>query len=283
MSPPWVGVARRHLASGRNRTRLSATECLSLAAQVRAVDSGLKPALLYDSNSVGPDQVRSYLCELQELGFVSRQLHLLVIDHSVLIVNLQLSIIHLEELLLHRMSVVVVDVGQQRTHPAVVDLESTGLDKAVQGMLANLRELVQSSQSDGPLVHTLDIELLGNWNLCSLFGVLLGYPVTYWFNPQNNAANCLGMVPLQVTRVSALCKPISGSNRCYLYTFSVPQGLESVTRAARDLWAQRLRDVFDQQSTFAELSVSLETVCLPCVALSEELSEWPGVVNIFWN
>uniref|UniRef100_A0A8C9VFQ5 Zgc:112163 n=1 Tax=Scleropages formosus TaxID=113540 RepID=A0A8C9VFQ5_SCLFO len=260
-------VTRRHLASGKKRSRLSASACLGLAAQVQAVDLGLKPALLYDTNCASPDQVRRYLCDLQEAEFVGRELHLLVIDDSVLIVNQKLSIMRLEELLLNRTSVTVVDVGQHQVRPTVVDLDSTGMDKVVQSILGNFRALAQSSQFDAPLVRTLDVQLFDGWNLCSLFGLLLGYPVTYWFDPRRDSTNCLGMVPLQVMRASALCAAVSGSDKCCLYSFSVPEGLVSETQTARDLWAKRLRNEFQRQSAFAGLSVSTETVCLPSVVL----------------
>ncbi|XP_023669249.1 UPF0739 protein C1orf74 homolog [Paramormyrops kingsleyae] len=258
----FVSVARQCLASGKKRKCLSMCECRSLAAQIQAVDLGLKPALLYDLNSAEPSQIQHYLRCLQAAGRVSKALHLLVMDGNVIIINLDVCILSLEELL-RQNTVVLMDVSWGNAQPATADFRLSGMEASVRGVLDSLRTLM----SDDPLICVVDTQTCASWNLCSLFGILLGYPAVYWFDLIHNAENCLGMVPLQVIRVTACWEAVARGNRCCLYSFSIPEELVSETQSALDTWCNRLRAQFSQQSAFSELAISTDRVCLPHVAL----------------
>ncbi|XP_036390228.1 UPF0739 protein C1orf74 homolog [Megalops cyprinoides] len=262
----FVAAARQYLASGKKRKPLSRSLCLNLAAQILAVDSGLKPALLYDTNSAGPDKIQQYLHTLGAFGLVANALHVVVVDDNTLIVNLDLIILHLEELLLKK-NISVMDVSQSRAQPMLTNMESSGAEESVQGILGDLRKLTQGAGRGTPEVLTVGEGLCGHWNLCTLFGILLGFPATYWFDQKMSFENCLSMMPLLVTTATASWDAVAGGSRHCFYSFSIPQVLMSETQPMLDSWAEKLHERFSHQSTFSALTVSTETVLLPSVAL----------------
>ncbi|KAG9337480.1 hypothetical protein JZ751_028671 [Albula glossodonta] len=261
----FIGAARQFLVAGKKRS-LSRSLCLSLAVQVLAVDTGLKPALVYDTNAAGPDQVRQYLNMLQKLGLVTKALHIVAIDDNVLIVNLDLIISHLEEILFKK-TIFVIDVSQSRGQPALVEMEPSGIEKWIHGILGNLRMLTEVSERSSPNVLSLGEELCAGWNLCSLFGILLGFPAAYWFDQKRSFENCLSMVPLVVTKASASWDAVAGGCSYCFTSYSVPAVLASETRAMSDTWTEKLQKQFSRQSVLSALTISTETVSLPSVSL----------------
>lgn len=93
-----------------------------------------------------------------------------------------------------------------------------------------------------------DLEADREWNLCTAFGVLLGYPVVYWFEGGADAGNCLAMEELNVVRVRSVTATVGrpeGARRMTahddVYSFSFPVVLEGELRPHVDAWWQRLR------------------------------------------
>nr|XP_015198283.1 PREDICTED: UPF0739 protein C1orf74 homolog [Lepisosteus oculatus]XP_015198284.1 PREDICTED: UPF0739 protein C1orf74 homolog [Lepisosteus oculatus]XP_015198285.1 PREDICTED: UPF0739 protein C1orf74 homolog [Lepisosteus oculatus] len=249
-----IEVAQQCLGSGtRKKQRLRPSACLSLAAQVLAVDVGLRPSFLYDANTAGPEQLRLYLRKLREAGFLSHVLNVLAVDGNVVIVNEDLTVLHMEELLLKN-TVAVIDVSQSRAQPALAGPES------------RVRELTQTVVDDFKL-GTLVEWARSPWNFCTLFGVLLGFPATYWFDQERSFENCLSMTPLRVTTVCARCRAIAKDFRVQLCSFSIPEILTSATRAEMDNWTGKMLDRFSRQAAFTDLHISSKTVSLPSVTL----------------
>ncbi|KAJ8265961.1 hypothetical protein COCON_G00150600 [Conger conger] len=257
----FVAAARQFLTSGKKKF-LSVSLCLNLAVQVLAVDSGLKPAMVYDTNSAGPDQVQRYLDKLRALGLVTDALRIVTIDDNVLIINLDLIVQHLEELLLKK-NVAVIDVSKSRDQPALASMEYSGIEEPIQGILCTLRTLPR----DSLVVPAVGQQLCVGWNLCSVFGILLGFPATYWFQQKSSFENCLTMVPLVVTKATASWDTVAGGYSNTFSSFSVPQLLIPETRPLLDKWTEKLQERFGQQSVFSALTVSTEMVCLPSVSL----------------
>ncbi|KAJ8369444.1 hypothetical protein SKAU_G00094720 [Synaphobranchus kaupii] len=229
--------------------------------RVVAVDSGLKPALVYDTNSAGPEQVQRYLGKLRALNLVTNALRIVTINDNVLIVNIDLIIVHLEEVLLKK-NIAVIDVSKSRAQPALATVDSSGIEESIQGILGILRTL----ERDSLVVPAVGEQLCAGWNLCSLYGVLLGFPVTYWFD-QNSFENCLSMVPLVVTTVRASWDTVVSGYGHAFSSFSIPQLLISETQSLSDTWTEKLQERFGEQSAFSAFTVSTETVNLPSVSL----------------
>lgn len=252
----FIAAARKCLSVGRKS--LSIPQSLDLAVQVLAVDLGLKPALLYDINSASAEQVQQYLISLQTAQLVSISLVTLVISDNALIVNPAVVTANLEQLL-HGSSVAVIDVRHSLEKPNITDPFSGDLKTMAQDLLAVLRGFVQKPLYVG--------EKSDKWNLCTLFGILLGYPVTYWFDQNESFENCLAMTPLTVTTASAAWQADTEVHRCCLYSFSIPAVLHEETRSALEYWTLRLHKRFQQQTVLKDLNVCQSVVTLPSVCL----------------
>lgn len=256
-----VAAARKCLSAGRKS--LSIPQSLDLAAQVSAVDLGLKPALLYDTNGASAEQVQQYLSSLQLSQLVSESLLTLGLNGNSFIVN-PVSVRSNLERLLHDKSVVVIDVCHSLEKPAIIDTLRGELKSIALDLLLLLRGFEQLKEADKPLNAGEKSE---EWNLCTVFGLLLGYPVTYWFDQTKSFENCLSMTPLMVTTASATWQADSAGHRCCLYSFSIPAVLKKETHSNLEDWNLRLRERFQQQDVLKDLTVCQSTVTLPSVCL----------------
>ncbi|KAM8867167.1 UPF0739 protein C1orf74 homolog [Synchiropus picturatus] len=246
---PFVTAARKYVSCGKKS--LSVAQSLDLAAQVSAVNLGLKPALLYDTNAATPEQVTRYLTSLQSDQLVSDSLHTLHLNDNTLIFN-QVTLRSNLQRILNQDGMIVMDVCQSLETPTIID---GPLRSIVQDLLCLL---------EGQFKKTCCVaERSNEWNLCTVFGLLLGYPATYWFDQTKSFENCLSMTPLSVTTASATLH----RHRFSLYSFSVPAALLKYTQAALEDWKLRLQKGFQQQNVFQDLTISHAAVTLPSVCL----------------
>lgn len=257
----FVAAARKCLSAGRKS--LSVTQSLDLAAQVLAVDLGLKPALLYDSNSAGADQVQQYLSSLQSSQLVSKSLLTLDLNGNVLIINPDTVRSNVEQLF-QNSSVAVIDVCHSLEKPTITDPLRGELKSMTHGLLLLLRGFGELTEAEKP--HYVG-EKSEEWNLCTVFGLLLGYPVTYWFDQTKSFENCLSMTPLMVTTALATWQADSAGHRCCLYSFSIPAVLLQETQSNLENWRLCLQERFQQQNVLKDLTVCQSTATLPSVCL----------------
>ncbi|XP_008058188.1 UPF0739 protein C1orf74 homolog [Carlito syrichta] len=254
-----VAAAQQTLGMGKRRNPPRAI-CLHLAGEVLAVARGLKPALLYDCNCAGVSELQNYLEELQGLGFLTLGLHILEIGQNRLIISPELVCQHLEQVLLG--TVAFVDVSISQPYPSICSLDQ------LQDLKALMTEIIahlQGLQRDLSLAVSHSKLHSSDWNLCTVFGILLGYPVPYTFHLNQGDDNCLALTPLRVftARISWLL----GQPSVLLYSFSVPESLFPPLRDILNTWEKDLRTRFRTQNDFADLSISSEIVMLPAVAL----------------
>lgn len=254
----FVSAARKCLSAGRKS--LSVSRSLDLAAQVLAVDLGLKPALLYDSNAACAEQVQQYLSSLQSTQLVSKSLLTLDFNGNVVIVN-PLAVRSNVEQLFGDGRVAVIDVRHSLDQPAVLGTVQEEVKRTAQELLLVLERLKGAAQPQ------YVAEKAEEWNLCTVFGLVLGYPATYWFDQTVSHDNCLAMTPLLVTAASAGWQAGATSHRFCLYSFSVPAALVQELQTNLELWTVRLRDRFDKQHVLKDLEICQNTVILPSVCL----------------
>lgn len=254
-----VAAAQQTLGMGKRRGPPRAV-CLHLAGEVLAVAQGLKPALLYDCSCAGTSELQSYLEELQGLGFLTQGLHILEIGENSLIVSPEHVCQRLEQVLLG--TIAFVDVSSSQPHPSICSLDQLQDLKAI---IVEIITHLQGLQRDLPLEVSCSRLRSSDWNLCTVFGVLLGYPVPYTFHLNQGDDNCLALTPLRVftARISWLL----GQSPVLLYSFSVPESLFPALREIINTWEKDLRTRCRRQNDFADLSISSEIVTLPAVAL----------------
>jgi len=265
MASHAVFCTAAHKCLSVRRKNLSVAQSVDLAMQVQAVDVGLKPALLYDSNGADVEQVQEYLTSLQSVQLVSKSLLTMAFSGNALIVNPAIVMSNLEQLLNATNPVIVINVCHSLETPSIVDPVNNDFRNMIQELLIMLRLFVNQAEVGKPLYAE---EKCNDWNLCSLFGIVLGYPATYWFDQSRSFENCLAMTPLMVTKASATWKACRGEEHtCLLYSFSIPAVLHKDTQCNVDRWNLRLKERFQQQTVFSDLNVCQSVVTLPSVCL----------------
>ncbi|CAM9887008.1 unnamed protein product [Bubo scandiacus] len=262
-APRLVAAAREELGAGAGRRRLPAARALQLAGEVLAVAAGLKPALLYDCGAAGPAELRRYLARLREAGLAPRRLHVLGAEGSALLLHPGLARRRLAAVL-RAHPAPFVDVSAGRPCPALCGPAEA---EAIRGHLAALLAHLKAAEatSAGP-VSSSEVVPAG-WNLCTIVGVLLGYPAAYTFAVEEGAQNCLALTPLRVFTAQASCPSIRDGLRVQIYSFSIPESLCAELKEVLDAWCDELKEAFSAQSDFVDLRISSEVVSLPAVAL----------------
>ncbi|XP_064255166.1 UPF0739 protein C1orf74 homolog [Passer domesticus] len=258
--PLLVAAAREAQGPGRRR-RLPAARALHAAGEVLAVAAGLKPALLWDCGPAGPAELRRYLGRLREAGLAAGRLHVLAMGGSALVLRPGLARGRLRAALRARPAP-LVDVSAARRGPRLCGPAQA---RAVRRHLAALMGHLRHAEAAGAEPVTASEVVASGWNLCTVAGVLLGYPAVYTF--AEGAENCLALTPLRVFTARASCPRIKDGLRVQIYSFSVPESLCAELRDVLDAWSQELKEAFSAQSDFVDLCISSEVVSLPAVAL----------------
>lgn len=257
----FVAAAKGCLSIGRKS--LSVPQSLDLAVQILAVDLGLKPALLYDSNSASADQVQSYLRSLQSSKLVSKSLLTLDLNGNAVVINPVAARSNAEQLF-HSGNVAIIDVCHSLETPTITNPLRGELKSMTRDLPCLLSGLEQLKEDEKPYYVGEKSE---EWNLCTVFGFLLGFPITYWFDHTKSFENCLAMTPLVVTTASATWQAGRSSHRCCLYSFSVPAVLLGEMQPSLESWRICLQERFQQQNILKDLTISQTTVTLPSVCL----------------
>ncbi|NXK46825.1 CA074 protein, partial [Chauna torquata] len=139
--------------------------------------------------------------------------------------------------------------------------------EAIRGHLAALLAHLAAAEDAAAGPVSCSEVVPAGWNLCTVFGVLLGYPAAYTFPAEEGGDNCLALTPLRVFTVQASCPRIRGGLGVQIYSFSIPESLCAELREVLDAWCDDLRDDFRVQNDFVDLCISSEVVSLPAVAL----------------
>ncbi|NXK66743.1 CA074 protein, partial [Sylvietta virens] len=137
--------------------------------------------------------------------------------------------------------------------------------QAVRRHLAALLRHLRDAEAASAEPVTASEVVPSDWNLCTVAGVLLGYPAVYTF--AEGAENCLALTALRVFTAQASCPRIKDGLRVQIYSFSVPESLCAELRDVLDAWQDELKEAFSAQSDFVDLCISSEVVSLPAVAL----------------
>ncbi|XP_033925760.1 UPF0739 protein C1orf74 homolog [Melopsittacus undulatus] len=259
LAPRVVAAAREELGAGR---RLPAARALQLTGEVLAVAAGLKPALLYDCGSAGPAELRRFLQRLREAGLGPLRIHVLSMEGSALLLHPGLARRRVAAVLgAHPAPFVDVSAGRQSP-----GLCGPAQAEAIRGHLAALLAHLSAAEaaSAGP-VSSSEVVPSG-WNLCTIVGVLLGYPAAYTFSMES-PENCLALTPLRVFTAQASCPRIKDRLGVQIYSFSIPESLCGELEQALGAWSEQLKEAFSAQSDFVGLCISSQVVSLPAVAL----------------
>ncbi|NXK34279.1 CA074 protein, partial [Piprites chloris] len=190
-------------------------------------------------------------------------LHVLGVGGSAMLLHPPLARGRLEGMLRARPAP-FVDVSAGRRCPALCGAAEA---EAVKGHLASLLSHLRDAEAAGAGPVSCSEVVPEDWNLCTVVGVLLGYPAVYTFSGEEGAENCLALTPLRVFTVRASCPSIKDGLRVQIYSFSIPESLCTELGEVLDAWCDELKEAFSAQSDFVDLCISSEVVSLPAVAL----------------
>ncbi|NXP24292.1 CA074 protein, partial [Scytalopus superciliaris] len=260
-----VAAARDALGTGtRSRSRrVPAARALHLAGEVLAVSAGLKPALLCECGAAGPAELRRYLRGVRGAGLAPQRIHVLGVGGSALLLHPGLARRRVEGML-RAHPAPFVDVSAGRRCPALCGQAEA---EAIRSHLASLLDHLRDAEATSAEPVSCSEVVPKDWNLCTVVGVLLGYPAVYTFSREEGTENCLALTPLRVFTVQASCPRIKDGLRVQIYSFSIPESLCTELRGVLDAWCGELKEAFSAQSDFVDLCISSEVVSLPAVAL----------------
>ncbi|XP_063811419.1 UPF0739 protein C1orf74 homolog [Pseudophryne corroboree] len=251
-----------HSAAKNHLKGLKRSLVLKLAAEILSVDCGLKPCFLYDFSAADMLQILNYLKELQKMGFIKGPLHLLTMEENILILNVS-RVVSFLKILLQSKDLHVMDVSAQLKQPKIFGQDQLcHIRPHISDLLTHLRPYL--GEQPGSITVT---ELpCSEWNLCTMFGLLLHYPAVYWFDTTRNFENCLSLMPLKRFIVQTTCPKIE-LHKFQLYSFTIPELIYPSLQSPLQTWSKDVRRVFHEQGHFTDLEIITETVTLPAVAL----------------
>lgn len=241
---------------------------------IQAVDKKLKPSYLWDAFAADVSEIQLYLEELYLLRLIDNKLNILCIDNTVF-VTLYDSL----KLLLDNFSVTdvdLVDVSKTVSVPSVLPIKEK--TEILDPIIKYFEEiLTQLSCQDGKCMKNIDCNAC---NPSTLFGILLGYPVLYWFSHQSPHSEfaCLSMLPLKVHKiVTNVSLPTDYSKFCFnsnnmpsyheLFSFSIPENVIKETEYVVKNWFHMLMCKSKSNTIFYDFKIQTNVISLPSVSM----------------
>ncbi|XP_029639617.1 UPF0739 protein C1orf74 homolog [Octopus sinensis] len=182
-----------------------------IICDILAVDCGIKPSFLFDYGCVKAKQVISLIQDLQTQQLLSTSSQpcsyiVLAIEGDVLLCNTAILQSHLLQ-------------TSQGTRTAIIDISKSNSQAK---LLENINQVdehfaitfqqIIASFSDSK--ETCEVQFPASLNLTTLVGVLLGYPIVYWFSRSNeDDSNSLVIDSLTVFKLNChlLCRQCHSS------------------------------------------------------------------------
>lgn len=224
-----------------------------IATQIHYVAAGLKTGFLWDLGpTIDVARLTDILQALQIVDARTKSLCVVEIESDLILLNI------CEYWQQKFDDIIYVNVTTQLSGPEIIDDRTYAV--TIQPMFDNLREQMRPYKCDANTNHHNDrwsvkLEIHETFCIPTIFGVMIGYPIVYWYDSRRSTDNCLGFVPLSVyTAITIDGLLVVGSLSC-------PERLVSVrTTAAVAKWFQKMST--GQNLRLKTLSKSMETVNL---------------------
>lgn len=219
-----------------------------IATQIHCVAAGLKTGFLWD---LGPPidvaQLTDILQALHVVDARTKSMCVVEIENDLILLNL------CEYWQQKFDDIIYVNVTTQLSKPEIIDDRTYGA--TIQPMFDNLQEQLRpyNCTTDNGLSIKLDIH--ETFCIPTIFGVMIGYPIVYWYDSKQSADNCLSFVPLNVYTA------IANDGSLIVGSLSCPEQLVSVRiTAAIAKWFQKMSA--GQNLRLQTVSKSMNTVNL---------------------
>ncbi|KAK3102627.1 hypothetical protein FSP39_012760 [Pinctada imbricata] len=223
---------------------------------ILAVDVGLKPGYLFDFGVQNLHTISIFLKDLNLYNLIGNQLMAVKADMDYLIVNnLCLCEVYDNKGDHYRF----VDVSPRLTAPREITL--TELEScAWRDDLFNIIDSMKGCKNE----NVFEIPPMKLLNMTSLFGILLGYPIVYWYETDGvDSGNCLCMEQLHHYKVVG---NTDQGFRHVIYSFSAPSCLSDMKDHV-EKWFENMKNGKMWSSCLREIYFEINTVTLPVVTL----------------
>lgn len=195
---------------------------------------GKKPSFLWDLGNV-------ITSDLLKLKIFFSDLVVINISGDYLVSTSELIKQHFQDLNMN--FPLIVDISCDRKEPQIATSEIIVDQKC---MTVEVMKQISDSAEE-----VIDLPSKESWNISTLFGILLGYPVVYYYDISNEN-NCLSNRDLLVHKI--------GIKDIWATSFSVPANIEVGSRISQ--WAETVINVSTDDIIFQTESVNLHSVVL---------------------
>lgn len=208
-----------------------------IGSQIHAVNADKNPkrAFLFDCGAVDVEKIVDVVTELKAQNLISKDISIVIVKEDVFILNIRKF--------LRENCHVSVDISGRLEKPRVV--EDAGRNNE---MFSDIDMQIKAGRDES----LFELSISDDWCIPTVFGYLIGYPVLYCQDDDNN---CLGFIDLKVFRVIARDET--------LISFSVPLELYVTNKDIRDKVTAWLK-FFQYQPEYEtkSLTVNYPTVIL---------------------
>lgn len=207
-----------------------------LAQQLFFIGNGMKTGFIWDIGSFDPESANRLLNSLKSAYLVDDALTVFKIgdDFGFFIVKA------VRTLKYDRFS--FIDVSKCLCAPSVIT-KSSKESLVIQKCLDELRQQLSLVKPNEILSINLDLDLT-----CfpTVFGLLIGYPVVYWYDRSESDENCLAGLELDVFQVGLVNS--SREKTCFgdpTISFSIPScvALDEAVRVRLETWRKTIPDL----------------------------------------
>ncbi|XP_046575955.1 UPF0739 protein C1orf74 homolog [Haliotis rubra] len=242
-----VTFKRKHVKKWREMT-----------LDILVVDSGFKPGLLWDYGKLNIESMEQLLQNAKQKFLLKNTLCVVTIEMDYMILNLDSLRGDHSVSCLDNMK--VVDVSFELQQPEAMDDKSR-----LQTTYEEYKHIIDDRKNGTCLLQNI-------FNPSSLFGLLLGFPVIYWYSMEDEASgNCLSCQPLTVYRVVGCChdnlREQLKMTSHVVYSFSVPVCVSGTYSQYITHWFQRLVETGRWSQWFDDIRLEVDTVTQPSVCL----------------
>ena len=218
--------------------RAKAREKQLILEQIKAVIECNKPSFLFDMVATSAGKLQEFLHDLNQK--INQDLILLSVDSVHHFIGMRQPMC---QALKNTSNLFFIDVSSDLEYPTLIkDLEEK---PEISSMCETC---LQTLDSD---LTCMDIELKANWPGCSLFGILLGFIVVYYHEP--NQENCLSMIELKRFNLQT-------QSNVSISSFSVPYSLLQSNPSM-------IRAIEEWKNQKTDYRISEEVVMLPNVIM----------------
>ena len=231
----------------------------NLALNVYLVLVGLKPAYLLDQNPFGSkDDIETKLTLLDRLvhdisiKFTSKSLlcAISIREEDIIIINTEFVLSNLDD-----NNTLLVDISSDLKEPRVLTDQAamTFINQMVSSTIMQLKSKTQTC--------SFQLQTEATWNISTLFGILLNYPVVYYYSDFSDCTNCLGHVDLCSHKL--LLQLDDQTDPKLIYSFTYPVKLREMCADKTEMWTQKLMQQFPSfRFTLETTTVNLDVVLL---------------------